>query len=521
MSNLWDRDINKDEIIRARKIGEGQYGQVWEATCRATQVAVKIPNRQKLSPQEVESFKKEIEIMRKITHPNVCLFMGAVAEVEGNLQIVTELLKGDIESEIFNAANSATLLQRLKWAKDAAQGMAWLHGNNPCILHRDLKPSNLLIDHSGTVKVADFGLADLIQQGDTVRQLRAKGSPIYMAPEVMKHDILTTKVDVYSFGIVVWEIVQKKGAFDHHSDYQRFSQAVVQKHERPPVDNLHPDLAAFLNRCWAPNPNDRPSFPEICVQLDDLILTLGCEDAQGRLFWKFNFNGQIKVPWKDFLPKFYRSLGRTLWTSDDPELPVKPTAAHLLNATTQQKREYAIRSLENFRAMVTEFGSSFYTPEDVLLASLKLLFIPNRKEEYVMLDHFGAVLGWIGPFESELIDRYAKMIRSDWFHGFMSKLEAEERLRNEKSGTFLVRFSNNNPKNFVISKVSVEKGKPKVSHLLVKHTPGKGFSFDDTHFTAFEVLLAKCSKKFHLSKPCANSIFKSMVEPESGYTLTD
>jgi len=286
----WGKEIQNDEIKLQNIIGEGMYGKVFRGQCRMSDVAVKVPTRQQLSPNEVATFKKEIDIMRKICHPNVCLFMGAVAEV-GSLKIVTELLAGDVETQIFNSSNSTSLLQRLKWSKDAAQGMAWLHGNNPCVIHRDLKPANLLIDEHNTVKVTDFGLADWLQHGAQLKEVRPKGSPIYMAPEVMCRNNLSPKVDVYSFGIMLWEIIKKEAAFAHHKDYAKFSRAVIEG-ERPSVEGLHPAVTEFLQSCWAKDPINRPDFPTICNKLDDLMLTITMEDEAARAFWHTHFFGQ-------------------------------------------------------------------------------------------------------------------------------------------------------------------------------------------------------------------------------------
>lgn len=326
---------------------------------------------------------------------------------------------------------------------------------------------------------------------------------------------LTTKVDVYSFGIVLWEIVKKEAAFSHYNDYAKFSRAVTVLKERPPTDGLHPVLVNFLTRCWAPLPQDRPDFPEICKLLDEAMLEIACEDPAGREFWRANFPGQIKATWKDFVTRFYKTLNRPLRPFEEHELPVRPTEQQLQSATPKQRKDYATRNVENFRAMVTFFGNNFYDKEDVFLTCLKMLFAPTKGDDFVHLDHFGAVLGWLGPTEPKLLDRFASMIESDWFHGFMSKLEAEDRLRNEKPGTFLVRFSNNSPNNFVISKLSSDKT---FKHMLVRHDPGKGFLFNETKYVTFEELLVDCKKKFNLLRASTNSIFKAMLQPESAYT---
>jgi len=244
------------------------------------------------------------------------------------------------------------------------------------------------------------------------------------------------------------------------------------------------------------------------------MLEVVVDDIIGRDFWRVNFPGQIKVPWKDFIKRFYQAMGRALPQYDEHELPIKPSGSQLAAANVKQKREFAIRNVENFRNMVTMFDK-FYNEEDVFLLSLKLLFVFG-KDDLVALDHFGAVLGWLGPMDPNLLKKFAHMIQTDWFHGFMSKTESEDRLRHENPGVYLVRFSNNNPNHFVISKVNHDKT---MKHMLVKHDPGKGFAFANSTYATFDELLTSCAKKFHLQTPCTNSIFKTMVTAESAYSL--
>ena len=98
-------------------------------------------------------------------------------------------------------------------ARDAAKGMAWLHGSNPVFIHRDLKTSNLLVGEDWNIKICDFGLSQIKKRGE--HYLRdgmegAKGTPLWMSPEVMSGEHFNEKADIYSFGIVLWEILTRK-----------------------------------------------------------------------------------------------------------------------------------------------------------------------------------------------------------------------------------------------------------------------------------------------------------------------
>lgn len=149
-----------------------------------------------------------------IFHPNICLFMGACT-LPGNFFIVSEFMpKGDMERMLRDKNIQFSLYQRMKMAKDAALGMNWLHCSNPMFIHRDLKSSNLLVDENGRVKVCDFGLSQIKQHGEVLKDLdSAKGTPLWMAPEVMQFKEFNEKADVYSFGIV---LCTQPYSFTHH-----------------------------------------------------------------------------------------------------------------------------------------------------------------------------------------------------------------------------------------------------------------------------------------------------------------
>jgi sterile alpha motif and leucine zipper-containing kinase AZK len=128
--------------------------------------------------------------------------MGACT-VPGKCMIVTELLpKGNLETMLHNKKITLNMVTRMKMARDAAYGMNWLHGSNPVIIHRDLKSSNLLVDENMVIKVCDFGLSQFIPPDQKIKDKQnAKGTPLWMAPEVMSFKEFNEKCDIYSFGI--------------------------------------------------------------------------------------------------------------------------------------------------------------------------------------------------------------------------------------------------------------------------------------------------------------------------------
>lgn len=166
---LRDRDvvpeIRANEIVFGTDLGSGAYGVVLRGTCRSMPVAVKILKKKGWNSQDVEILKKEVSILTKIFHPNICLFMGACYE-PGKMMIVSELMEnGDLKELIYSSAELPVLM-RVRMLRDAARGMCWLHERESPILHRDLKPANLLIDKHWRVKICDFGLSEIMKKGE-------------------------------------------------------------------------------------------------------------------------------------------------------------------------------------------------------------------------------------------------------------------------------------------------------------------------------------------------------------------
>ena len=201
---------------------------------------------------------KEVEIMSKIFNPHVALFMG-VCMIPQGIRIVSELLCCTVESMLNETTKYTALSERLRWAKEMAIGVAWLHGNSPPLIHRDLKTSNLLADENGKVKVCDFGLSEFKSSADGATSGRPIGTPLYMAPEVMTGGSITEAVDVYSMGLLIWEMITRKPVFSNHSNYPVFRKAVCELRERPPIPpGLLPELEQLMKDCWEHEYSKRP-----------------------------------------------------------------------------------------------------------------------------------------------------------------------------------------------------------------------------------------------------------------------
>lgn len=223
--------------------------------------------------------------------------------------IVTELM----EQSFHDLNNSKKdLFTKLKMAREAAKGISWLHSLTPVIIHRDLKPENILCDESGkVVKVADFGLSLVKdhskQEAEEMKKIR--GSPAFMSPEALLGKELTPKTDVYSFGMILWELLTGRSPYEdlEIESFEQLIEEISNKGTRETIpDDAPVCLRRLLEACWKGNPEERPNFLQILAQLDDCLLEVGISDNDARKFWKDNFteNGILKleVSWKIFLP---------------------------------------------------------------------------------------------------------------------------------------------------------------------------------------------------------------------------
>lgn len=207
--------------------------------------------------------------MKKLRHPSIILFMGAVASQE-RLCIVTEFLpRGSLFQLLQKNTGKLDPRRKLNMAIDIARGMNYLHNSIPTIVHRDLKSSNLLVDKNWTVKVADFGLSRLKLE-TFLSTKNGKGTPQWMAPEVLRSEPSNEKSDVYSYGVVLWELVTQKIPWDTLNPIQIIAAVGFMDHRLEIPSNTDPQWASIIESCWDSDPQRRPSFQELLERLQEL-----------------------------------------------------------------------------------------------------------------------------------------------------------------------------------------------------------------------------------------------------------
>lgn len=269
LDDVAECEIPWEEISLGERIGLGSYGEVYRGDWHGTEVAVKRFLDQDISGESLEEFKSEVRIMKRLRHPNVVLFMGAVTRAP-HLSIVTEFLpRGSLYRLIHRPNNQLDERKRLRMALDAARGMNYLHNCTPVVVHRDLKSPNLLVDKNWVVKVCDFGLSKM-KHSTFLSSRSTAGTAEWMAPEVLRNEPSDEKCDVYSYGVILWELSTMQQPWGGMNPMQVVG-AVGFQHRRLDIpDNLDPAIADIIRKCWQTDPRLRPSFAEIMAALKPL-----------------------------------------------------------------------------------------------------------------------------------------------------------------------------------------------------------------------------------------------------------
>ncbi|KAH9331002.1 hypothetical protein KI387_003110, partial [Taxus chinensis] len=206
-------NIESAELKTGARVGFGSFGEVFRGVWRGTEVAIKILLEQDLTVENVEDFCNEISVLSRLRHPNVILFLGACT-TPPRLSMVTEYMHmGSLYHLIHISGQGKTLSwrRRLRMLCDICRGMMCIQRMN--IVHRDLKSANCLVDKHWRVKICDFGLSR-IMTNSPIKDLNAAGTPEWMAPELLRNEPFTEKCDVFSFGIIMWELCTLKRPWD-------------------------------------------------------------------------------------------------------------------------------------------------------------------------------------------------------------------------------------------------------------------------------------------------------------------
>ncbi|KAH1031373.1 hypothetical protein J1N35_043547 [Gossypium stocksii] len=282
----WEVDPSELDFSSSNIIGKGSFGEILKASWRGTPVAVKriLPS---LSDDRlvIQDFRHEVNLLVKLRHPNIVQFLGAVTDKKP-LMLITEYLKGGDLHQYLKEKGSLSASTAVSFALDIARGMAYLHNEPNVIIHRDLKPRNVLLVNSSAdhLKVGDFGLSKLIKvqnfhdvykmTGETGSYSQALyfafGTDRYMAPEVFKHRKYDKKVDVFSFAMILYEMLEGEPPFSNYEPYEAAKYVAAGHRPSFRSKSYLPELRDLTDKCWADDMNQRPSFLDILKRLEKM-----------------------------------------------------------------------------------------------------------------------------------------------------------------------------------------------------------------------------------------------------------
>jgi serine/threonine-protein kinase len=238
-------------------LGKGGMGEVYLADDLVLEepVALKfLPIHSAENPDLMARFLAEVRLARKVTHPNVAR-VHDIAEADGRTFLSMEYVDGEDLHQLLKRIGRLPAEKAVEISKQICEGLHAAHEQG--VLHRDLKPANVMLDGEGRVRLTDFGLAELAREST---QGRVMGTPAYMSPEQITGGEVSVRSDVYSLGLLLYELFTGRRAFQGKSmaDYQR-----LQQHESPSrpstvLEQMDPAVEAVILRCIEKAPDARP-----------------------------------------------------------------------------------------------------------------------------------------------------------------------------------------------------------------------------------------------------------------------
>ncbi|KAL4622033.1 hypothetical protein ACB092_06G268000 [Castanea dentata] len=309
------------DYILGPRIGSGSFAVVWKSKHRhsGVEVAVKEIDKKQLSPKVSENLLKEISILSTIDHPNIIRLFEAI-ETKDRIYLVLEYCDGGDLAAYINKHGKVSEAIARHFMRQLAAGLQVLQEKH--LIHRDLKPQNLLLttgEVTPLLKIGDFGFArSLTPQGlaDTLC-----GSPLYMAPEIIRNQKYDAKADLWSVGAILFQLVTGKPPFDGNSQLQLFQNILTSTELQFPqgaLEELHPDCVDLCRSLLRQDPVQRLTFTE---------------------FFNHNFLGEprpiVEAEHSSVLPMMKPMVGQCSYTASDERLQLH--SGHPLNSSSRNQ----------------------------------------------------------------------------------------------------------------------------------------------------------------------------------------
>uniref|UniRef100_H3BWY8 Tyrosine-protein kinase n=1 Tax=Tetraodon nigroviridis TaxID=99883 RepID=H3BWY8_TETNG len=254
--------LNHEDVVLGELLGKGNFGEVFKGTLQRDKTPVAVKTCKEDLPSELKiRFLSEARILKQYDHPNIVKLIGVCTQRQP-IYIVMELVPGgDFLSYLRKKKDELKTKQLLRFAVDAAAGMAYLESKN-CI-HRDLAARNCLVGDNNALKISDFGMSrqedDGIYSSSGLKQIPIK----WTAPEALNYGRYSSESDVWSYGILLWETFSL-GMCPYPGMTNQQAREQVEKGYRMACPQRCPDdVYKVMQRCWQYNPEDRPKFSEL------------------------------------------------------------------------------------------------------------------------------------------------------------------------------------------------------------------------------------------------------------------
>ncbi|XP_034540486.1 LIM domain kinase 1-like [Notolabrus celidotus] len=344
------RIFRPSDLIHGEVLGKGFFGQAVKVTHQETGEVMVMKELIRFDEETHKTFLKEVKVMRCLDHPNVLKFIGLFYK-DKRINFVSEYIKGGtLRETIIKMDKEFPWRTRVGYAKDIAAGMAYLHSMN--VIHRDLNSHNCLVRENQTVVVADFGLARLVMEEknqsrvsslerpakgsltelrkpDRRKRYTVVGNPYWMAPEMIHGKSYDERVDVFSFGIMICEVIGRVSAdpdfLPRSNDFGLNVAGFLQQYHPPLCPSAFLPLAVL---CCDMDADKRPSFSKLEEWLGNLLMHL-----------------DIGLP----LPSEFEQLRKAFWNNQNhqhhsPNLDTTPDSHERTHGSPKQSPDTKSRS---------------------------------------------------------------------------------------------------------------------------------------------------------------------------------
>ncbi|XWS15747.1 hypothetical protein CRYUN_Cryun34aG0028600 [Craigia yunnanensis] len=296
-----EHTVELSQLFLGLRFAHGAHSRLYHGIYKEEAVAVKIirvpddDKNENLAARLEKQFNREVTLLSRLHHPNIIKFAAACRKPPVYCVITEYLSEGSLRAYLLKLNHKSLPLQKLiAIALEVARGMQYIHSQG--VIHRDLKPENVLIDQEFHMKIADFGIACEEAYCDLLAD--DPGTYRWMAPEMIKKKSYGRKVDAYSFGLILWEMVAGAIPYEDMNPIQA-AFAVVNKNLRPVIPGDCPSaIRALIEQCWSLHPDKRPEFWQIVKVLEqfessfnhdgtlNLVQNPTCQDhKKGLLRW--------------------------------------------------------------------------------------------------------------------------------------------------------------------------------------------------------------------------------------------